>query len=108
MVYNKSLIVEYSKQSLENVKEIVSYLHNKFTEKEVNNLEMAQFISKVLDKELIYELVDYHSDRPGHDERYALDGNKLFKLGWELPVNFEESLKNTILWTVKNNKWLEL
>lgn len=77
-------------------------------EKEVNNLEMAQFISKVLNKELLYELVDYHSDRPGHDERYALDGNKLFNLGWKLPVNFEESLKNTILWTVKNNKWLEL
>ena len=37
MVDNKSLIVEYSKQSLENVKEIVSYLQNKFTEKEVNN-----------------------------------------------------------------------
>jgi hypothetical protein len=37
MVGNKSLIVEYSKQSLENVKEIVSYLQNKFTEKEVNN-----------------------------------------------------------------------
>ena len=77
-------------------------------EKEVNNLEMAQFISKVLNRELLYELVDYHSDRPGHDERYALDGNKLFNLGWELPVNFDESLKNTILWTVKNNKWLDL
>jgi hypothetical protein len=37
MVDNKSLIVEYSKQSLENVKEIVSYLQHKFTEKEVNN-----------------------------------------------------------------------
>ena len=69
---------------------------------------MAQFISKVLNKELIYELVDYHSDRPGHDERYALDGNKLYNLGWKLSVNFEESLKNTIIWTVNNNKWLEL
>ena len=76
-------------------------------EKEVNNLEMAQFISKVLNKELIYELVDFHSDRPGHDERYALDGNKLFTLGWELPVDFEHSLKNTILWTLENPKWLE-
>ena len=76
-------------------------------EKEVNNLEMAQFISRVLNKELIYELVDFHSDRPGHDERYALDGNKLFTLGWELPVDFEHSLKNTILWTLENPKWLE-
>ena len=76
-------------------------------EKEVNNLEMAQFISRVLNKELIYELVDFHSDRPGHDERYALDGNKLFTLGWELPIDFEHSLKNTILWTLENPKWLE-
>jgi len=76
-------------------------------EKEVNNFEMAQFISRVLNKELIYELVDFHSDRPGHDERYALDGNKLFSLGWDLPVDFEHSLKNTILWTLENPKWLE-
>lgn len=77
-------------------------------EKEVNNLEMAQFISKVLKRELIYELVDFHSDRPGHDERYALDGNKLFSLGWKLPVDFEKSLETTILWTISNQKWLEL
>jgi len=77
-------------------------------EKEVNNLEMAQFISKVLEKDLIYEMVDYHSDRPGHDERYALDGTKLFNLGWKIPIDFEESLKNTIIWTVSNKKWLEL
>ena len=76
-------------------------------EKEVNNLEMAQFISKVLNKDLLFELVDFHSDRPGHDERYALDGNKLFSLGWELPFDFEHSLKNTILWTLENPKWLE-
>jgi dTDP-glucose 4,6-dehydratase len=77
-------------------------------EKEVDNLEMAQFISKVLNKELKYELVDFHSDRPGHDERYALDGNKLFSLGWKLPIDFDKSLENTILWTVENQKWLEL
>jgi dTDP-glucose 4,6-dehydratase len=76
-------------------------------EKEVDNLEMAQFIAKVLNKPLDYELVDFHSDRPGHDERYALDGNKLFSLGWKLPIDFENSLRNTILWTVENDKWLE-
>ena len=76
-------------------------------EKEVSNLEMAQYIAKFMDKELDYEMVDFHSDRPGHDLRYGLDGSKLFEMGFELPLNFEESLKKTVLWTLKNQKWLE-
>lgn len=76
-------------------------------EKEIGNLEMAQFIAKVLKKPLKYEMVDFHSTRPGHDLRYGLDGSKLFKMGWELPINFEESLQKTILWTLENQEWLE-
>ena len=62
-------------------------------EREVSNLEMAQLIARFVGKELNYELVDFHSDRPGHDLRYGLDGNKLFNMGFKLPLNFEESLK---------------
>ena len=78
-------------------------------EKEVSNLEMAQLISKFVDKELKYEMVDFHTNRPGHDLRYGLDGNKLFNMGFELPINFEESLKKTVEWTLRkeNIKWLE-
>lgn len=80
--------------------------YNIVGEKEVNNLELAQFIAKTLGKELDYELVDFHSTRPGHDLRYSLDGTKMAAMGWKLPVNFEESLEKTIRWTVDNNKWL--
>ena len=76
-------------------------------EKEVSNLEMAQLIAKFVGKELKYKMVDFHSDRPGHDLRYGLDGSKLFDMGFKLPVNFEESLMNTVKWTMKNPKWLE-
>ena len=78
-------------------------------EKEVSNLEMAQLISRFVGKELKYEMVDFHTTRPGHDLRYGLDGNKLFNMGFKLPVNFEESLKKTVEWTLmkENNKWLE-
>ena len=76
-------------------------------EKEVSNLEMAQLIAKFMDKELEYEMVDFHSDRPGHDLRYGLDGNKLFNMGFKLPLNFEESLRKTVEWTLENKKWLE-
>tara|TARA_B100000965_G_scaffold42235_1_gene31018 strand:+ start:2399 stop:3388 length:990 start_codon:yes stop_codon:yes gene_type:complete len=76
-------------------------------EKEVSNLEMAQYIAKFMNKELDYEMVDFHSDRPGHDLRYGLDGNKLFSMGFSLPLNFEESLRKTVEWTLENKKWLE-
>jgi dTDP-glucose 4,6-dehydratase len=76
-------------------------------EKEVSNLEMAQLIAKFMNKELIYEMVDFHSLRPGHDLRYGLDGTKLFDMGYKLPLNFEESLKKTVEWTLSNQKWLD-
>jgi dTDP-glucose 4,6-dehydratase len=76
-------------------------------EKEIDNLELAQFIASVVGKELKYELCYLCESRPGHDLRYSLDGSKLFNLGWKLPVDFQESLKKTILWTLDNRKWLE-
>lgn len=76
-------------------------------EKEVSNLEMAKFIANIIGKELKFEMVNFHSDRPGHDLRYSLDGSKLFSLGFKLPLNFEESLRNTILWTLENKVWIE-
>jgi dTDP-glucose 4,6-dehydratase len=76
-------------------------------EREVSNLEMAQMIAKFMGKELDYEMVDFHSSRPGHDLRYGLDGSKLFDMGFELPVDFEHSLQKTVEWTLENQKWLE-
>jgi dTDP-glucose 4,6-dehydratase len=75
-------------------------------EKEVDNLEMANFISKVLNKPLKYEMVDFHSSRPGHDLRYALDGAKMQDLGWHTPKTFEQSLEKTINWYLDNPKWM--
>ena len=76
-------------------------------EREVSNLEMAQMISKFMNKKLDFELIDFHSSRPGHDLRYGLDGSKLFEMGFKLPINFEESLRKTVEWTIENKKWLE-
>lgn len=85
-------------------------------EKEIDNLSLAQFIWKQLmgvgaidpKREARYELVDFHSSRPGHDLRYALDGTKMKELGWTLPVDFDNSLKKTIHWSLANKKWLGL
>lgn len=80
--------------------------YNIVGEKEVDNLTLAQMIANKLDKKLLYELVDFHSSRPGHDTRYALSGKKLANLEWTPPVKFEDSLNKTIEWTLENN-WLK-
>lgn len=80
--------------------------YNVVGEREVTNLELAQMVASILGKELRYELVDFHSSRPGHDLRYALDGSKLVALGWQAPLSLDESLKNTVEWTLAHPEWL--
>ena len=81
--------------------------YNIVGEKEVDNLELAQFIANVVGKPLNYEMVDFHSKRPGHDLRYSLCGEKMNSIGWQIPVGFEEALTKTIEWTLENQRWLE-
>lgn len=75
-------------------------------EKEVDNLQLAKLIGKHLNMEVTAELVDFHSSRPGHDLRYALDGEKLALSGWRPPKMFELTLKKVIDWYVNNPEWL--
>jgi len=75
-------------------------------EKEIDNLELAQFIAKYLKKTLLYQMVDFHGSRPGHDLRYALDGSKLKDLGFSYPKSIEDSLEKTIDWYMSNKQWL--
>jgi dTDP-glucose 4,6-dehydratase len=77
-------------------------------EREVDNLEMAQLIAAAAGKELKYKLEDFHSSRPGHDLRYALDGSKIASIGWKAPVPLEESIKSTVDWTLAHPEWLEV
>lgn len=80
--------------------------YNVVGDTEIDNLELARLIAELLGKPLHYELVDFHSARPGHDRRYALDGSKLRELGWQPPVAFRESLERTIAWTLAHPEWL--
>lgn len=73
---------------------------------EMNNLDLAKLVAKMLGKELKYKLEDFHHSRPGHDRRYALDGSKLKELGWKAPMDFETSLQNSINWTLNHPQWL--
>lgn len=77
-------------------------------EREVDNLSLALMIAEVAGRELDYELVDFHSGRPGHDLRYALDGSKLASIGWSPPKTFQESLVKTVRWFMDHPRWLGL
>lgn len=77
-------------------------------EKEVNNLELARFISEIVGKPLNYKMVDFHSSRPGHDLRYGMSGKKLTELGFDYPKTFEVTLTKTIQWYLDNQEWLNV
>ena len=80
---------------------------------EKSNLETIHLICDYLD-EINTEnfphknLITFVEDRPGHDKRYAIDSSMLKKeLGWEQKYKFEEGIKETLLWYLKNQKWCE-
>jgi dTDP-glucose 4,6-dehydratase len=100
-----------------NVASALHFLLNKFQQrekynitgsKEVSNFELAEMIAKILNKELKYEFIDFHSSRPGHDLRYSLDGTKLKELGWSPPMDFEECLQRTVIWIKERDFWGDL
>ena len=73
---------------------------------EIDNLSLAKMIAGAQGRELQYEMVDFHSSRPGHDLRYALSGELLKSLGWEPRIKFSERVKEVVEWTLANNRWL--
>ena len=75
---------------------------------ELNNLELAQIIADSQGKDLKYEMVDFHSSRPGHDLRYSLSGEKMKKLGWQPSIKLTERIKQVVEWSLKNQNWIEL
>ena len=80
--------------------------YNIVGEREVNNLELVEDIAEYMNKSCKYKMVDFHSSRPGHDLRYALDGRKMREMGWKIESNFYKSLEKTVHWYLDNPNWL--
>ncbi len=78
---------------------------NVTSDDEFDNREVAHIVADLMGKELKYKLEDVHSERPGHDRRYALDGTKLKETGWVMPFPFKESLQQYINWSLENPQW---
>lgn len=70
---------------------------------ERTNIEVTKMILNELGKS--EDLIKPVKDRPGHDKRYALSCEKLQALGWKPEVTFEEGLRKTVQWYLKNEKW---
>jgi dTDP-glucose 4,6-dehydratase len=69
------------------------------------NRAVTEAILEHLDKP--WSLVRTVPDRPGHDRRYALDGSRLRRLGWQPQVTFEEGIAATVDWYAANRDWWE-
>ena len=73
---------------------------------EKTNLEVVKIIIKELGK--TEDLINYVTDRPGHDMRYAIDPTKIHdELGWEPTTKFADGIKQTIEWYKNNTQWWE-
>ncbi len=70
---------------------------------EVPNIRVAELICEYLDKPKT--LIKLVKDRPGHDQRYALDCQKIRSLGWQPEIPFAEGLKETVRWYIEHEGW---
>jgi len=80
---------------------------------EKQNIEVVQTICHILDelkpKSTGYqEQINYVTDRPGHDMRYAIDASKIQReLGWKPQETFESGIKKTVEWYLNNQTWCQ-
>ncbi len=75
-------------------------------ELELKNDDLVRMLASFLNKEARLDYVDFHSSRPGHDLRYALNGSRLREFGWVPPVPLIASLERTVNWYLRNPSWL--
>ncbi len=81
---------------------------------EKTNLEVVQVLCDILDKERpkasgsYYDQVTYVTDRPGHDQRYAIDATKIEReLGWTPAETFETGIQKTVKWYLEHQDWVD-
>jgi dTDP-glucose 4,6-dehydratase len=71
---------------------------------EVDVLTVVRKILKIMGKP--EDLYEYVKDRPGHDFRYSMNSSKIrSELGWAPKHNFEDGIKTTVDWYLKNKDW---
>ena len=73
---------------------------------ERKNIDVVKTILKILGKG--EDLIEFVTDRKGHDQRYAIDPTKISnELGWTPQTNFDDGIKKTVAWYLDNRAWWE-
>jgi dTDP-glucose 4,6-dehydratase len=88
-----------SKGKAGNVYNITAY-------EEITNKTIVEKILDILKKP--HSMIEYVGDRPGHDKRYSIDCTKIEnETGWRPKYDFDDALKQTVTWYLKNQSWWE-
>jgi len=87
----------------------IGEFYNIGSNKNLNNIQITKALLKIA-KNFIRignnVKIKYIADRPGHDQRYALNSNKIKKkLNWKPQIKFDNGLKETFLWYLNNEKY---
>ena len=70
---------------------------------ELPNIDVVKRILELTGRD--ESLIEFITDRPGHDRRYSLSAGKLSALGWEATVPFAEGIERTVAWYRENESW---
>lgn len=82
---------------------LVGEAYNVGGDNDATGIEVVKTILDMLGKS--ESLIQYVTDRKGHDLRYALDSSKLKALGWKPQSDYEEAMQRTVDWYVQNEPW---
>ena len=79
---------------------------------EMTNLEIIKTIHILLNPTgrvpELNTVIEFVTDRAGHDLRYAIDTTKIkTELGWEPEETFETGVKKTVMWYLSNKEWMD-
>lgn len=84
----------------------VGEIYNIGGHNERTNIDVAKTVLKELGKG--EDFIEYVTDRPGHDRRYAINPEKIHtELGWLPNTSFEDGIKKTVTWYLEHRKWWE-
>ena len=82
---------------------------------EKKNIDVVKTICAIMDEAVtdkpaglnkFEDLITFVTDRPGHDERYAIDASKInADLNWTPDENFESGIRKTVMWYLENREW---
>jgi dTDP-glucose 4,6-dehydratase len=89
---------------------IAGETYNVGSRNQINNLQVVHticdLVDEIGDKQASRELIRFVTDRPGHDQRYAIDPTKLeMQLGWRPQESFTTGLRKTVQWYIDRSDW---